>query len=156
MFISVDLPDPDEPITATYSPASTRRYTPRSACTADSPLPTLRIAGDAKAFAELPDLRDSWAWAHSQAAADNTTSPGAVGNALNGSPHLSLSRLVCPRILAANTDYIACVVPTFELGRKAGLGLPIAEADVVAANALAPAWTLTATAPLQVQLPVYY
>lgn len=126
------------------------------ASTADSPLPTLRIAGDAKAFAELPDLRDSWAWAHSQAAADNTTNPGAVGNALNGSPHLSLSRLVCPRILAANTDYIACVVPTFELGRKAGLGLPIAEADVVAANALAPAWTLTATAPLQVQLPVYY
>ena len=126
------------------------------ASTADSPLPTLRIAGDAKAFAELPDLRDSWAWAHSQAAADNTTNPGAVGNALNGSPHLSLSRLVCPRILAANTDYIACVVPTFELGRKAGLGLPIAEADLVAANALAPAWTLTATAPLQVQLPVYY
>ena len=126
------------------------------ASTADSPLPTLRIAGDAKAFAELPDLRDSWAWVHSQAAADNTTNPGAVGNALNGSPHLSLSRLVCPRILAANTDYIACVVPTFELGRKAGLGLPIDEADVVAANALAPAWTLTATAPLQVQLPVYY
>ena len=126
------------------------------ASTADSPLPTLRIAGDAKAFAELPDLRDSWAWAHSQAAADNTTNPGAVGNALNGPPHLSLSRLVCPRILAANTDYIACVVPTFELGRKAGLGLPIGDADVVAANALAPAWTLTATAPLQVQLPVYY
>ena len=126
------------------------------ASTADSPLPTLRIAGDAKAFAELPDLRDSWAWAHSQAAADNTTNPGAVGNALNGPPHLSLSRLVCPRILAANTDYIACVVPTFELGRKAGLGLPIGDADVVAANALAPAWTLTAAAPLQVQLPVYY
>ena len=28
--------------------------------------------------------------------------------------------------------------------------------QIVAANALAPAWTLTATAPLQVQLPVYY
>lgn len=126
------------------------------ASTADSPLPTLRITDAARPFAELPDLRDSWAWAHSQAAADSTSHPSAVGNALNGSPSLSLSRLVCPRILAANTEYLACVVPTFELGRKAGLGLPVAEADLVAANALAPAWTLTATAPLQVLLPVYY
>ncbi len=84
------------------------------------------------------------------------SNPNAVGDALNGAPQLSLSRLVCPRLLAPNTDYIACVVPTFELGRKAGLGLPIADADLTAANALAPAWTLTATAPLQVQLPVYY
>ena len=63
---------------------------------------------------------------------------------------------MCPRLLAPNTDYLACVVPTFELGRKAGLGLPIADTELTAANALAPAWTLTATAPLQVQLPVYY
>jgi hypothetical protein len=39
MFINVDLPDPDEPITATYSPARTWRDTPRSACTAVSPMP---------------------------------------------------------------------------------------------------------------------
>jgi hypothetical protein len=48
------------------------------------------------------------------------------------------------------------VVPTFDLGRKAGLGLPIADTDLTATNALAPAWTLTAAAPTQVQLPVYY
>ena len=124
--------------------------------TPDCAAAALRIAAPAKPFAELPDLKDSWAWAHGQAAADNTTNPNAVGDALNGPPHLSLSRLVCPRILAPNTDYIACVVPTFELGRKAGLGLPIADTDLTAANALAPAWTLTATAPTQVQLPVYY
>ena len=47
--------------------------------------------------------------------------------ALNGSPELSLSRLICPRILAPNTDYIACVVPTFDLGRKAGLGIAITD-----------------------------
>jgi hypothetical protein len=124
--------------------------------TADSPLPSLRIADEAEAFKELPDLRDSWAWAHGQAAADNTTTPNGVEAALNGSPHLSLSRLVCPRMLKANTDYIACVVPTFELGRKAGLGLPITDTDLTATNALAPAWTLTTTSPRQVQLPVYY
>ena len=82
-----------------------------------------RIAAPAKPFVELPDLKDSWAWAHGQAAADNASDPNAVGAALNGAPHLSLSRLVCPRLLTPNTDYLACVVPTFELGRKAGLGL---------------------------------
>ena len=124
--------------------------------TVNAPLPTLQIVAPAKPFLELPNLLECWAWAHAQAAADNTTDPNAVSNALDGAPELSLSRLICPRMLAADTDYIACVVPTFELGRKAGLGLPIADADLTAQSALAPAWTLTAIAPTQVQLPVYY
>ena len=124
--------------------------------TIDSPLPVLQIAAPAKPFLELPDLKESWAWAHGQAAADNGSDPDAVRSALNGAPQLSVSRLLCPRLLTANTDYIACVVPTFELGRKAGLGLPIADSALTATNALAPSWTLTASAPLQVQLPVYY
>ena len=37
-----------------------------------------------------------------------------------------MSRLLCPRRLDPSTDYLACLVPAFELGRKAGLGLPIA------------------------------
>lgn len=123
--------------------------------TPDSPLPVLQIAAPAKPFVELPDLKECWAWAHGQAAGTGSDAT-SVGNALNGPPQLSLSRLVCPRLLTANTDYIACVVPTFDLGRKAGLGQPIADTDLTATNALAPAWSLTATAPLQVQLPVYY
>ncbi|HMF92867.1 MAG TPA: hypothetical protein VKE96_01170 [Vicinamibacterales bacterium] len=123
--------------------------------TVDSPLPVLQIVPPAKPFVELPNLKESWAWAHAQAAGTGTDAT-AVGNALNGAPQLSLSRLVCPRLLAPNTDYLACVVPAFELGRKAGLGLPIADPDLTATNALAQAWTLTATTPLQVQLPVYY
>src|SRR5262245_25156098 len=124
--------------------------------TMDSALPVLKIAAPAQPFAELPDLRESWAWAHGQVAADDSGQPAAVRAALNGAPHLSLSRLVCPRILAANTDYLACAVPAFELGRKAGLGLPIADTELTAVNALAPAWTLTATTPVQVLVPVYY
>jgi hypothetical protein len=124
--------------------------------TADAPLPVLRIAAPAKPFFELPDLKDSWAWAHGQAAADATVDPSSVGAALNGAPHLSLSRLVCPRLLTANTDYLACVVPAFELGRKAGLGLAIADTELTGQNALAPSWTLTATAPTLVTLPVFY
>ena len=100
------------------------------ASTVDSPLPMLSIAAPAKPFLELPDLKECWAWAHGQAAADDTSDPDGVGNALNGAPQLSLSRLVCPRLLTPNTDYIACVVPAFELGRKAGLGLTIADTEL--------------------------
>ena len=119
--------------------------------TVDAPLTTLRIAPPAIPFNELPNLLESWAWAHAQAAALDNSSP-EVRKALNGAPRLSLSRLVCPRILAHDTDYIACVVPTFELGRKAGLGLATSDNDL-----LAPSWALTATSPpTLVQLPVYY
>lgn len=116
----------------------------------DSALAVLTIAAPATAAAELPDLRQSWAWAHAQAAAEQASQLGAV---LAGAPSLSLSRLLCPRLLAPDTDYIACVVPAFELGRRAGLGLPVGDAELAGPNALAPAWTLTPAAP--VQLPVY-
>ena len=43
----------------------------------DSPLPTLKIAAPAKPFLELPDLKDCWAWAHGQAAADERRAPSA-------------------------------------------------------------------------------
>src|SRR5262245_9677017 len=58
--------------------------------TVDAPLPILKIAAPAKPFRELPDLKESWAWAHSQAAADNSSDPNGVSNALNGAPQLSL------------------------------------------------------------------
>ena len=111
-----------------------------------------REAGD-----ELPDLAECWAWVHAQAAGADSTE-GAVRAALNGSPELSLSRLICPRMLAPNTDYIACVVPTFELGRKAGLGIAIQDTELVAATALAPAWSLPRRRPsaAPVVLPVYH
>jgi hypothetical protein len=121
----------------------------------ETPLPSLRIAAPATPAQELPDLNECWAWSHAQVAADV---PGQtqISAALNGPSELSISRLVCPRILAANTEYLACVVPTFELGRKSGLGIAIEDADLTAANALAPAWSFTPSPPLQVELPVYY
>jgi hypothetical protein len=67
-----------------------------------------------------------------------------------------LSRLLCPRRLDPDTNYTACVVPTFELGRKAGLGIAISDNEVTAANALAPAWSMKPTAPAQVTLPIYH
>lgn len=123
--------------------------------TVNAQLPVLQIASPAKYFVELPDLKDCWAWAHAQAAADNS-SASAVRAALNGPPERALSRLVCPRLLAPETDYIACVVPAFELGRKAGLGIAIADRDL---TTLALAWTIPATPPATpptLQLPVYH
>ena len=100
--------------------------------------------------------QECWAWAHAQAAADNASNPDAVGDALNGAPQLSLSRLVCPRLLTPNTDYIACVVPTFELGRKAGLGLPIADTELTAVERAGSRVDADRDRATQVQLPVYY
>jgi hypothetical protein len=118
-----------------------------------SPLATLSIGVPASPAVELPDLSESWAWAHAQTSGD-VSDAASVGAALNGAPSLALSRLVCPRVLAPGTDYVACVVPTFELGRKAGLGMALSDADLVAASALAPAWSMTA-ALAEVLLPIY-
>ncbi len=124
-------------------------------------LPVLRIAAPARPVDELPNLAECWAWAHSQVAAADTSAP-SVNAALRGATELSLSRLVCPRRLEPDTAYIACVVPTFELGRRAGLGATIPDNEAAVANALAPAWTIThappapPVGPAAVELPVYH
>src|SRR6266540_67761 len=124
-------------------------------------LPVLRIASPAKPIDELPDLAECSAWAHSQVAAVDTSAT-SVNAALRGATELSLSRLVCPRRLEPDTAYVACVVPTFELGRKSGRGTTVADDEAAAANALAPAWTITRappappTGPTDVELPIYH
>ncbi|MEO8333646.1 MAG: hypothetical protein ABI664_01650 [bacterium] len=121
----------------------------------DAPLPMLQITTPARPVKELPDLADCWAWAHAQAASGDSLA-ATVQSALDGPPEASLSRLLAPRVLAADTDYIACVVPTYEVGRKTGLGIAVADKDLLVATAptpLAPAWKPTQAS---VQLPVYY
>ena len=85
-------------------------------------LPVLRIGVPARPEEELPDLDDSWAWAHAQLATEVAMTDAALADALAADPGRSLSRLVCGRLLAEQTEYLACVVPTFEAGRLAGLG----------------------------------
>lgn len=98
---------------------------------------------------ELPPLEDAWAWAHVQVAGDlDGTSLEAVASA---EPHRVSSRLICPRRLQPNRDYLACVVPAFDAGVKAGLGLP----DANDAPTLAAAWK-TGEIPDPMKLPVYY
>ncbi|WP_440990809.1 hypothetical protein [Haloarchaeobius baliensis] len=77
------------------------------------PLPVLSTP-----TSELPPLSQSWAWAHAQVVGDDT----AAGEVVRNSPERAVSRLVCPRNLDENRRYVAAVVPTFEPGRRAGLG----------------------------------
>lgn len=116
------------------------------------PLPALEIGAPARPGRELPDLSESWAWAHAQVTGRQRNAE-ALQAGLKGDPALTVSRLLCPRRLDPATEYLACVVPAFELGRKAGLGQPITPADE---QKLEPAWASGAQSPAQVTLPVYF
>lgn len=110
---------------------------------------TLRIESPAKPSAELPDLSLSWAWAHTQAALDDQP----LAEAAAAHPERFKSRLICPRRLEPDTRYIACLVPAFRVGVRAGLGLPADPAD---ATQLLPAWTSDDANLAAIELPVYH
>lgn len=93
------------------------------------PVPVLDAPVD-----ELPDLRDSWAWAHVQQPAPDATPPPGLER-LVGRP---VARLLCPRRLAPGRHYRACIVPAFA---RAGDGY-------------GPAWDVRR--PGRVRLPVYH
>jgi len=106
------------------------------------PLPRITVND-----AELPDLNDSWAWAHVQVTVDDpATAAAALAPASGGS---AVSRFLCPRRLAPDTAYLACLVPSTLMGKQTGLGLPLD-----AGPAIEPAWTVGAGQ--DVVLPVYY
>lgn len=115
------------------------------------PLPVLEIAPPAQPTQELPNLVDSWAWAHAQLSTHENANEDDLRTVLASRPELSVSRLLSPRLLKPFTDYIACVVPAFEPGRRAGLGETV-EANTV----LSPAWLSGDAAPRTIALPVYY
>jgi hypothetical protein len=118
------------------------------------PLPVLQIGPPARPADELPDLHDCWAWAHAQVAGGEADA-ATVRAALTGPADVSLSRLLCPRLLQPDTSYLACLVPVFDVGRRAGLGLDIPDGDLTGAAVLAFAWNMAPAAPASVTLPVY-
>jgi hypothetical protein len=115
-------------------------------------LPILEIKTPAQPQNELPDLAESWVWAHTQVTGSQSEA-NSLKQSLAGNPALTVSRLLCPRRLDPLTEYIACVVPAFELGCKAGLGLTLTPDDE---QFLKPAWASGAQSPAQISLPVYY
>lgn len=116
-------------------------------------LPILVIKNPARPLDELPDLSESHLWAHAQVSG---TTRAQLATVLESEPAKSVSRLVCPRRLDPATDYLACVVPAFEVGRAAGLHEP------TTATTLLPAWPSRVEGPQappepeMIKLPVYY
>jgi hypothetical protein len=103
------------------------------------PLPVLETSAG-----ELPDATESWAWAHAQIVGRDTPE-STFGTRSNR----TVSRLLCPRNLSPTTSYRVCVVPTFEPGRRAGLGLkPYPDGR----SSVSVAWTDEDS----VRLPVYH
>lgn len=113
---------------------------------AGRPLPSIKLTTE-QAASELPDLAESWLWAHAQAVSTQSDASG-LGAELQQKPERNISRLVCLRRLEARKDYLACVVPAFEAGRLRGLGMPVPENM----TQLLPAWS----GDQDVELPIYY
>jgi hypothetical protein len=109
------------------------------------PLPVLRVPA-AVAAVELPDLAESWAWAHTQLIAPDGAAPGP---ALTDQPAMNVSRLLAARRLEPRKRYAACLVPAFDAGVASGLGAPL-DGD----GPLGPAWATPPTG--DVTLPVYH
>jgi hypothetical protein len=111
--------------------------------------PNVLRLNDATARRELPDLSDTWAWAHAQVACD---SPTDIASTLAQQPDRTLSRLLAPRRLLPFRAYRACVVPAFLSGVVAGLGGDPA-ADPAIVTGLEPAWSASR---IPASIPVYY
>jgi hypothetical protein len=124
------------------------------------PLPYITVADPSV----LPVAADLWAWAHvhfnQRLAADAnevvSTDINAVLTraqaAIDADPDIAYSRIVCPRRLEANTPYHAFVIPVFESGRLAGLGLSPQDAPLATYSA----WTAYEGQKDPANFPIYY
>jgi hypothetical protein len=112
-------------------------------------LPLLQFSPPAVPVNELPNLDEITTWAHAQISGTAPTSNADITTALNDPTSGRISRLICPRKLDPNTSYIACLVPTYNVGVQTGISPDSPAND----NDLSPAWTATTAAPFK--LPVY-
>lgn len=133
------------------------------------PLPYVDIIA---AFADIFCLaEEGWAWAHAHFNAEfsanvlETNAALAASKAqaiISGQPDKACSRILCPRKLKPKTGYHAFLVPAFETGRLAGLGIEQADLFADAANGLSatsPAWAgyvTPANRPDPSYFPVYH
>jgi hypothetical protein len=116
------------------------------------PLPFIKVNN---ANALFPPTDQLWAWAHVHVdksiqgigLADRTALAQFLGQTVAANRDMAYSRLLCPRSLLPSRRYRGFIIPTFETGRLAGLGLDPNTATL----ATQPAWGGTAT-----EFPIYY
>lgn len=113
------------------------------------PLPFFTLKDSTEASTAFPNEQDLWAWAHVHVnrnivgtgedprSTDEAAFIGEFKNVLNENPDLAYSRIMSPRKLGENTAYHALLIPTFESGRLAGLGINPDEATGFGANTIA-------------------
>jgi hypothetical protein len=118
---------------------------------AGAPLPSVTVP-QAVAEAELPDLDESWMWAHAQAMS-TAGNQDQIEAELLQEPAKNVSRLFSPRRLQPSRHYFACLVPAFDVGRRRGLNRPLVD-QPDAPLLLQPAWARPFAG--DVELPVYY
>lgn len=107
---------------------------------AGGPLPSFEIKPSIDPRQLFPRKDETWAWGHVHInqnvigetflrTSDPSQVPGVeqkLANLLAVNSDNACSRLLCPRKLKENTAYHAFVIPAFETGRRAGLGLDLA------------------------------
>jgi len=133
------------------------------------PLPFVEVTAD---FADVfPDAAESWAWAHvhfngefSEAIVDTDGArvSGAAANMIENDPDKANARILCPRKLKPKTGYHAFLIPAFESGRLAGLGLdpgPLFDEAANALTATSSSWVeygVAANRPEGTHFPIYH
>lgn len=123
----------------------------------------IRLTTEGEQYGVFPPHDQMWAWGHVQVNEDITDGAGSLSelqNIINTNPSNAFSRLICPRRLEKNTQYFAFLIPTFENGRKIGLGQEVLSTF----GGLDPAWKYTTSTPISLdktgvtffEFPVYY
>jgi hypothetical protein len=129
--------------------------------TADHPLPYIVVSA---AESLLPPIGQLWAWAHVHINRDLAATPNEITSSnmdavlpkfeatLGENPDLAYSRILCPRKLDASSTYHGLLIPVFESGRLAGLGLDPSGTPSVRHGA----WEPDAGKPQAEHFPYYY
>ncbi|MCY0986659.1 hypothetical protein OV203_05980 [Nannocystis sp. ILAH1] len=107
------------------------------------PLPFIELTAAADLSKVFPPAAQLWAWAHVHVNED--VPEASLEAALEANPDRAYSRILCPRRLEPDTTYHAFLIPAFEIGRLAGLGLVVEGAA-----------TVSAWAPGRSQIPNHY
>jgi len=100
------------------------------------PLASFKLNESILATDVFPNANELWAWAHvhvnkdlSDGAAQHSFDQQQISinlqNTIKQNPDRAYARILSPRKLTANAAYHAFLIPTFESGRLAGLGLDI-------------------------------